>query len=255
MYDSVNMGAIPADAGIVACYSDGRYANETACRQRFPGAQIVTITVTGIPGKRVADCETGDLTPTQAAGWAHNEILSGRRPTIYCNLAAYHPVNVALAAYGLTFGVQVDWWGADYTDFSFLLVGSVATQWISLAGYDISTTNGIWPAARPTPTPTPPPVVRSYPEDSMQTIPVPLFTTDAAGWYATDVVLPAGATPQDCWVVCDAASGYDPNGWHYCAGAPDYQSGSPAPNVARIVFKSAAPSDSFTARVFCSIPA
>lgn len=199
MYDSTNQAAIPATAAIVACYMDGRYANEAQCRARFPRATVVTITVLGAAGARVADCETGDLTPASAAAWAHREIQAGRRPTVYCNLSTHPAVVRALAAYGLAFGNQVDWWGADYVGTPILLGGSVATQWIDAGGYDVSTTNGAWPLpALPVPPPSPPPIPAPtppgaptvYPEDNMIAIPDTLPFANGRGWVA----VPAGYT-------------------------------------------------------------
>lgn len=106
-----------------------------------------------------------------------------------------------------------------------------------------------WWTSQPNPTPQPVPCVIGG-QPAMR-IPVPLFKTDAAGWFATGIVLPAGKTKDDIVsVVCDAASAYDPQSWHFCSGAPDWQDPGQPSNVARIVFKSVAPNDQFTARVF-----
>lgn len=159
IYDSVNEGrttGIPRSAQIIAFYADGRYANEAAARATFPGREFISITVFGLPGCRVCDCETGDLTPAEEAKWCHDEIVAGRRPTGYHNLST-HPAAVAeMAKYGLEFGRDADWWAADYVNFPYLVPGSVATQWGgNLAGnYDISDTNGIWPGTIAAPIPT-----------------------------------------------------------------------------------------------------
>lgn len=151
MFDSVRMANIPATATIVACYRDGIYANEAECRRLFPHAWIVVITVKGLPGCLVCDCERGDLTPAQAAAWAYQEIRSGNRPTIYCSWAYRLAVNAELALYGLELGVTVDWWCADYVGHAILVSFSVSTQWEDAGPYDVSTTNGTWPQAGPVP--------------------------------------------------------------------------------------------------------
>jgi hypothetical protein len=46
--------------------------------------------------------------------------------------------------------VPPHYWIADYTDHEHLVPGSVATQWTDAGPYDISETDGIWPA-RPVP--------------------------------------------------------------------------------------------------------
>lgn len=99
MYDSVNASAIHgaiSSPEIVAGYIDGRYAWAASDWSLFPEAQHVTITVFGQAGANVADCETGDLTPSQAATWAEAEINAGRTPTIYCNASTWPSVTAAL---------------------------------------------------------------------------------------------------------------------------------------------------------------
>jgi hypothetical protein len=157
MYDSVSLGNIPSWAQIVASYVDGHYANFQQALADFPHAYHVSITVLGTPGARVCDCENGDLTPQQAAAWAHNEVLAGRRPTIYSNISSHPDVVTALAAYNLEFVRDVDWWAAGYTNTPYLAPGSVVTQFSGgmTAPYDISDTNGVWPTPQVV---TPPPV-------------------------------------------------------------------------------------------------
>jgi hypothetical protein len=134
-FDSVNVGNIAAGAAVVAGYVDGRYANVTALRARFPDAVIIEITVTGLPGIEVCDCEAGNLTPAQAAQWAHNEVSAGRRPTIYCSTSTRPAVVAALAPYGLEFVRDVDNWVAHYDGVPEVPPGSVAKQYAS-ASYD-----------------------------------------------------------------------------------------------------------------------
>jgi hypothetical protein len=147
MYDAVNVAAIPADAAIVAGYVDGNYQTVPALQARFPQATIVEITVTGRPGVRVCDCETGDLTPAQAAAWATAEISAGRRPTIYCNLSTWPAARTLLADRA----GQVDWWVAEYDGDPAIPAGAVAKQYQS-TDYDISSTVDGWPAAHTQPT-------------------------------------------------------------------------------------------------------
>jgi hypothetical protein len=86
----------------------------------------------------------------------------------------------------------------------------------------------------------------------MQVIPVS-FVTNAAGWMAIDCPLPAGCGPHDVVsIMCDWATGYDPQGWQSCVGSVDF-AGS-APGVVRLGFKSDNPDQFFTARVYVAVP-
>ena len=155
MLDSVNAYNIPLGTAIVAGYVDGIYAWSSAEWARFAGSLQVPITVRGLAHVRACDCETGDLTPAQAAAWAHTETLAGFRPTIYCNTSTLPAVIAALAVYGLQFMRDVDWWQAQYDGQPTLLpysgVTPVAKQYLDYPGnspgpYDVSITNGVWPA-------------------------------------------------------------------------------------------------------------
>lgn len=168
LYDSVTIADIPTDAKLVAGYVDGFYATYNTLVTAFPGATHVSITVAGKPGARVADCETGDLTPEQAAGWAADEIRSGRRPTIYANTDTWPSVTRELAKIGVSLGA-LDWWAAEWdgkgseTD---IPEGAVAKQYSSTStpNLDTSVTNGHWPnevAPIPEPDPDPEPEIES----------------------------------------------------------------------------------------------
>jgi hypothetical protein len=161
MFDAVDVAAIPKDAQIVAGYVDGNWPTYDELVKAFPSAEHVSITVKGAPGARVADCESGDLSPRTAAGWAKAEIAAGRRPCIYYSRAAAPAVSAALAAEGVQLGA-VDYWVADWTGTPHVVAGSVATQYAdppkSGGNYDISETVEGWPVAAPEPTPAPAPV-------------------------------------------------------------------------------------------------
>jgi Putative peptidoglycan binding domain len=160
MFDAVDVAAIPKDAQIVAGYVDGNWPTYDDVVAAFPDAAHVSITVTGKPGAMVADCESGDLTPQTAAGWAKAEIDAGRRPCIYYSRSAAPAVSAALAAEGVQLG-GVDYWVADWTGTPHVVAGSVATQYAdppkSGGNYDISETVDGWPVATPAPGPAPAP--------------------------------------------------------------------------------------------------
>ena len=162
MYDSVDPTKIPKDAEIVAGYVNGHWPTYNRLPGLFPNAQLVSIAVTADADAMVLDVEAGDATPDQAPAWITRQRARGGDPTIYCSRASMWPaVKSACALAGV---VPPHYWIADYTDHEHLLPGSVATQWTDAGPYDISVTDGTWPATKPpappapTPTPTEAPV-------------------------------------------------------------------------------------------------
>jgi hypothetical protein len=116
IYDAVAVDTIPLGAEVVFYYDmPDTYA---AVKARFPNATLLGITTQGAHGPewRMCDMETGDLTPSEAAQWAYDEITSGRPawnpPTIYAQAANGQEVQQAVEALGLQFGTQVPWFMA-----------------------------------------------------------------------------------------------------------------------------------------------
>jgi hypothetical protein len=173
LYDSVNAKTIPPGAQLVAGYVDGAYANVADLKKRFPHAYVVTITVFGKAGARVADVETGDLTPPQGAKWALAELHSGRRPTIYTSAAVMPAMKLELSKLRVD-PIAVDFWVAHWVTVGTqppatppaLPTGAVALQYAANipygpyggGAYDLSVTNGRWPYPAPNKTATPQPV-------------------------------------------------------------------------------------------------
>ena len=86
MFDSVDVGQIPADAQAAAGYVDGRFANVAELRDRFPHAHILTIAVFAGHDAECLDIETGDATPGQAVGWYARQRARGvARPCLYAS--------------------------------------------------------------------------------------------------------------------------------------------------------------------------
>lgn len=163
LYDSTTAADIPADAPAVAGYVDGAFANYHELLAAHPGKPVVGITVLGsfLPGTRVADVESGDLTPVSGAAWCRQMLTVGKRPTLYYSRTLGAAVRDALVADGLN-PADVDYWPADWTGGPHLLPGSVATQYANPATsgghYDLSVATEAWLAGSiaPGPTPIPP---------------------------------------------------------------------------------------------------
>jgi hypothetical protein len=150
MYDSTTAGDIPADAPMVAYYTDGSYAWNAADLARFPTAHKVKINVfhTSNDGD-VLDIEKGCSETWCAPVWAKMRRDAGLAvPTFYCRrtmpwLDLYNQAAVidALKAGGVD-PAGVAWWFADYSGQPHIPDGGVACQYANdsytKAHYDLS---------------------------------------------------------------------------------------------------------------------
>ena len=96
MYDSDRYLKIPLTGSQMIAYylnGEGAVPSVEAVEKRFPGQTLVPVDALGDRASygRVADVETGDISPIHAAGWISNfnatnpAYKSGGRPVIYCN--------------------------------------------------------------------------------------------------------------------------------------------------------------------------
>ena len=117
MYDSVDLGQIPADAQFLAAYVDGRFANVAEARDRFPHARILSIAVNAAHDADCLDIETGDATPAQAAAWFLRQKARGiTRPCLYASAFVMDTeVIPALKAAGIGAG-EIRLWSAHYNN-------------------------------------------------------------------------------------------------------------------------------------------
>lgn len=87
-YDDVNVALIPAGAGIVFYYVDGKFKNGAAAAAKFPHAQLVGIAVNSADDADVLDVETGDATIADVYGWLTRQIARKvYRPVIYTSVS------------------------------------------------------------------------------------------------------------------------------------------------------------------------
>lgn len=150
LYDGINTDAAtiakiikPGDG--VMYYIDGKYAWTAAEIAMFPHNWHVSVTVLG-SNADVADCETGDLTPQQAAAWVVKQKAAGYwRPTIYRELSAMADIRKSTGT--LIMGKDWDAFVADYDLVTTqVYAGAVAKQYKSTAGYDVSEVyDSSWP--------------------------------------------------------------------------------------------------------------
>jgi len=169
LFDSVDVGSLPAGCDLFGAYVDGNWPTATYAESKArvaAGAFMVTITVAGSLDAMVCDIEPGNISPAAGASWAKNRLARGHRPTIYCSASWVPIVRQALADQQVALS-NVDLWVADWTGQPHLFPGSVATQYSnppsSGGNYDVSMTDGYWPkyTAGSSPTPTPKPEASS----------------------------------------------------------------------------------------------
>lgn len=129
-----------------------------------PGSRVQVVTRLADAGD-VADMETGDLTPAQAAQWARDRRAAGYcRPTIYCQRSRIGEVRAATG--DLALGADYDIWCADWTGEAHQVPGCAATQYQNTASYDLSAVyDAGWPHRTAPPGPRPGPVPKPAPEE------------------------------------------------------------------------------------------
>lgn len=139
MFDSVSVGAIPADAPAVAGYVGGSWPTYLRLVQGFPRAYHLSIAVNAYEDAECLDIERGDATPYEAPAWVKRQLGRGvRRPVVYSSVSTMGAVLAALESDGIQRDA-VRLWTAHYTGYPHvcspqncgygLRVSSDATQW------------------------------------------------------------------------------------------------------------------------------
>lgn len=154
MYDSTVARDIPDGiprSALVAGYVDGNYVTYPMLHEEFPHNRRVSITVTGRFSANVIDCEAGNVSPAQAAHWAHGEHGAGRHPTIYMPESLWDDCKHAVAATRLDPTHDVSWWVAWYGHDG-IPDGAVACQNVEgtrAHHWDVSDVRDYWPGVDP----------------------------------------------------------------------------------------------------------
>lgn len=140
MYDGITPSTLPPDGDIYASYINGHWPNYFQLSTLFPGKLYVSITVDPTVPADVYDCEPGNGTPADVPGWVTLARAAGYTPTVYCNYSTWGAVQAA--CFSIT---PPMYWIASYDGDPTLYPGTVAKQYASYPGYDISSVVDYWP--------------------------------------------------------------------------------------------------------------
>jgi nucleoid-associated protein YgaU len=152
MYDSITPQDIPSDATMVAGYVDGRYANISAMRRRYPHSVVVGIAAFASTNDGIVlDVEQGDATPTQAVEWVVMRRHAGKVPTVYTSASEWNAVRAAFHAAGVA---EPYYWIAQWDGHPSIPSGAIAKQYQQATRdhhYDVSVCSTYWPGVDPAP--------------------------------------------------------------------------------------------------------
>ena len=244
MADAITPDNLPPGKDAYLGYVDGRWPDYQAIAQREGGRPCYGLTVFGNPQiGDGTDSEPGNATIDQTVTATKGELARGvDRPIVYCPASwaaqmvdAHSSGGVDRSRYRLLtahyqwpqtlpgFQPGQHFCGPATCGYG---PGSNGTQWWNGPAFDLSILDPpfITAAAHPGPpavSPTFPCTIGGQPAMMLPFNPdangnPQLFETDAAGWFAGEIVLPAGKTKNDIVSIpCDAASVYD-GSWHLC---------------------------------------
>lgn len=149
MYDAINASNVPTDGDLYAGYVDGKWPSAGPLTARFPGKQVVHITV------KPSDNEgsVGDGPPDNGSwpewvSWVVLRRSANGDPTMYTNASSWATGIQAFKNAGVA---QPHWWIAHYDNDPTIPDGAVAKQYASNSLYDTSSVAEYWPGVDPVP--------------------------------------------------------------------------------------------------------
>lgn len=170
MYDAIYPENLPAGGEMYAGYDDGNWPDAAAITRRFPGKQVLQITVNPGDNKGViGDGPPDNGTWPQWVQWVVRRRAAGADPTINTDAALWPAARAAFAAAGVA---EPHWWIADYDGDPAIPAGAVAKQYATSDAYDTSSVAPYWPGVDPEPAPAPAPI-HQLEEDPMHIIDAP----------------------------------------------------------------------------------
>lgn len=143
MFDSIDVGQLPADGENFAAYVDGHWPNWSEVVQRFPGANVLSIAVNPAGDAECLDIETGDATPEDAAAWYVRQLGRGvARPCLYADASTMADVITAIQAARIL-RPAVRLWSAHYTG-SAHICGPSSCRTLSIDADGTQWTDSAW---------------------------------------------------------------------------------------------------------------
>lgn len=146
MYDSITARDIPTNVKAVGGYVDGTWKWSAADWARFPYAIHVTFAVSRWTNDgAVGDCETGDMTNSEAVDWVLMRRATGADVAIYTGLGNWPACQAAFQNAGVS---PPPWWIAHYDNVIQIPKGAIAKQYCDSSSsgghYDISIADDFW---------------------------------------------------------------------------------------------------------------
>lgn len=115
MFDDVDVAKLPSGYTAYAGYVNGRYANVSQIRAKFPSANVLAIDVNG--SNTTADCldiEPGDASNNTAVGWVRDKIAAGHKLIVlYTSAGNVNALVSVLTAAGIS-RASYKLWSAHY---------------------------------------------------------------------------------------------------------------------------------------------
>jgi hypothetical protein len=162
-YDAINVDNLPEGGDGYLGYDDGNWPDADALAKRFPGKEVIRITVRpsddfGIIGDGPPDNGTWQ----QWVGWVQKRRAAGADPWINTNLSNWTAGKLAFSVAKVP---EPHWWIAHYDNDPTIPAGALMKQYASNSKYDTSSAVAYLPGIDPKPTTNPTPVVDE--EDDM----------------------------------------------------------------------------------------
>lgn len=150
MYDAIDVGNLPTGGDLYAGYDDGIWPDAAAIAARFPGKEVIRITVNPADNYGViGDGPPDNGTWPQWVGWVQMRRTAGEDPWINTNIANWQDGKDAFSA------AKVDephWWIAHYDGDPTIPAGALMKQYAT-GDYDTSSAASYLPGIDPAPVP------------------------------------------------------------------------------------------------------